>query len=150
MQLYFDANALIQAVEKSDREAHAFADIIQGASRQGLKCVSSELSLAELLVVPLRNADLPLIAAFSNLLSGTGDAQFFTVPVSRDVLLQAARIRAEGGQGLKLPDAIHLATAELSGCTHIISGDKRLSRHTRLPVWDPIGADLPAFIGLLS
>lgn len=150
MRLYFDANALIQAVEKSGREAHVFAEVIQAASRQGLKCASSELSLAELLVVPFRNGDLQLIAAFSNLLAGGEDAQFITVPVSRDILLLAARIRAEGGQGLKLPDAIHIATAELSGCTHVISGDKRLSRHTRLPVWNPIGADLPAFLEIFS
>lgn len=45
-------------------------------------------------------------------------------PVSRDVLLAAARLRAE--IGLKLPDAIHVATAQLTGCDQFLTNDARV------------------------
>jgi len=42
-------------------------------------------------------------------------------PVSRDVLIAAARLRAE--TGLKLPDAIHAATAQFTGCDQFLTND---------------------------
>ncbi len=148
VRLYFDANALIQAVEGPGQNADGFAQMLQRASHIGLDAVTSELTLAELLVHPLRNQDLRLISAYNNLLSiGTG-SQLETRPVSREILIAAARVRALH-PSLKLPDAIHVATAEQTGCSHIISGDKRLAGTTALPVMDPDGADLAAFLEVL-
>ena len=45
-------------------------------------------------------------------------------PVSREVLIAAARLRAE--IGLKLPDAIHVATAQLTGCDQFLTNDARI------------------------
>lgn len=46
------------------------------------------------------------------------------VPVSRDVLIEAARLRAVAN--LRLPDAIHGATATLTGCETFLTNDRRL------------------------
>lgn len=45
--------------------------------------------------------------------------------VDRDILITAARLRAE--QGLKLPDAIHAATAQLTHCERWLTNDARFS-----------------------
>ena len=52
------------------------------------------------------------------------------VSVDRSILILSAFHRAED-KAIKLPDAIHLATAEQTVCTHFISGDRGLrpSRH---------------------
>jgi predicted nucleic acid-binding protein len=46
-------------------------------------------------------------------------------PVSRTVLLETVKLRATRATGkLKLPDAIHLTTAVLSGCRMFVSRDR--------------------------
>ncbi len=47
------------------------------------------------------------------------------VAVGRDVLIEAARLRAVAN--LRLPDAIHGATAILSGCETLLTNDRRLT-----------------------
>ncbi|MBS9478349.1 type II toxin-antitoxin system VapC family toxin [Ancylobacter radicis] len=149
MRFYFDTNALIQAVETSGPDADTLRKALKHAATTNLGSVTSELSLSEVLVRPIRERDIPLIAAYSGLLAGAEGDQLQTLPITRDVLTRAARIRA-ASPALKLPDAIHLATAELSGCTQIISSDKRLAGSTALTVWDPAGADLAGFIEMMS
>jgi predicted nucleic acid-binding protein len=46
------------------------------------------------------------------------------VPVSRDILVAAARLRAE--TNMKLPDAIHIATAQITGCSYLLTNDSHL------------------------
>ena len=74
-----------------------------------LDLVTSELSLLETLVQPLKNADKLLITAYETLLCET---QITLVPITADVLRIAAQIRAS--TNLKTPDAIHAATARIS------------------------------------
>lgn len=45
-------------------------------------------------------------------------------PVTLNVLRRAAIYRAK--HATKLPDAVHIATAIETGCTHVISNDKNL------------------------
>ena len=47
------------------------------------------------------------------------------VPVSNNIALKAARIRAKY-KGFKALDAIHLATATLTDCALFITNDKQL------------------------
>ncbi|WP_049785676.1 type II toxin-antitoxin system VapC family toxin [Ancylobacter novellus] len=89
-----------------------------------------------------------MIEVYNNLLVG-GGGQIETVPVSFDILRSAAQLRARF-KALKLPDAIHIATAEQSSATQIISSDGRLAGCTQIPIWDPKGADLAAFIEMMS
>jgi len=49
------------------------------------------------------------------------DRRDFVVPVSREVLIAAAHLRADAN--LKLPDAIHVATAQLTGCEQFLTND---------------------------
>ena len=46
------------------------------------------------------------------------------IPVSRDILVAAARLRAE--TNMKLPDAIHAATAQFTGCDQFLTNDARV------------------------
>ena len=85
---------------------------------------TSELSLAELLVKPLELRRSDLADTYRNWVV---DSDFLDVlPVSREILQQAAHLRA-ADKALKLPDAIHVAAAQRAGCTHFLSRDKRLS-----------------------
>jgi predicted nucleic acid-binding protein len=55
------------------------------------------------------------------------------LPVTRDVLMKAAQLRA-ANPSLKLPDAIHAATALQHGCTTFVTNDSRFTALAELPV----------------
>lgn len=149
MRLYFDTSVIIQAVEGPELPEGRFSAVIAAAARTGLRVLTSELSLAEILVKPLQNHDIDLVIVYNSLLAGAEQNQIETLPVSREILGFAARVRNRK-QGIKLPDAIHIATAEHAGCSHIFTGDKRWRGATSTALVDPNGVDITAFIEMLS
>ena len=62
----------------------------------------------------------------------SGDA-LRLVPVSRPILIDAAALRAKHS-ALKLPDAIHVATARASGCEVLLTNDRALTGSPGLQV----------------
>ena len=125
MRLYVDANVLIKAVEGSGETQSFCRRLLQ--PHDGVVVVTSELSVAEVLVGPFKkrgeSIEGPLSSAFMALLRPGGSID--VVPVGRDILIGAARLRATR-PALKLPDAIHWSTATASDCTHFVTGDERL------------------------
>jgi predicted nucleic acid-binding protein len=92
--------------------------------------VTSELTLAELLVKPYRDQDLAQPAQYKKAIANRQN--FFIVPILRDLLIDAAEVRAN--TQLKLPDAIHAATALRTDCTTFITNDRQLKKLTHIPV----------------
>ena len=128
-RIYVDANAWIYAREpepKWDELRLFFASAREG----NWKLVTSELSLAETLVWPIKNRDR---RAQSEFLADLESAPHLVLmPVSRPILIEAATLRAT--RGLEMPDAIHAASAKLSRCSHFLTGDEELARAVHLPV----------------
>lgn len=120
--IYWDANALVDAVEK---EGSALPRVMARLRSKGWSLLTSELSIAEVLVVPIRQEKAELMAIYDELL-GNGRL-VATIPVDRAVLIESAAVRARSSQ--KLPDSILVATASLAGCRFLVSSDKGL----RLP-----------------
>lgn len=125
MRLYVDSNVVIKAFEGGG----AVRDFCAALFRGKAQVVTSELTLAEVLVGPLKKRGEKLRSGFALTYEAfvvTGP--FLTVvTIDRDTLIASAEQRARHAS-MKLPDAIHAATATLSGCTHFISGDRRLFR----------------------
>jgi predicted nucleic acid-binding protein len=101
VRAYIDANVLIRMMERTDAAADASARLFSIAERGKLKLVTSELSLSEVLVGPIANADLLLEKAYLDLL--TDEPLIELVPLSRAMLIEAARIRAVDGAARRLP-----------------------------------------------
>ena len=117
-RVYLDANVFVYAVERVAPYAEALRPLFQSITSGETSAVTSEITLAETLVKPFRTGDGELETAFRNAL----DTPVMTLaPVSRAVLVQAARLRAVSS--VKLPDAIHAATAQLSGCDVLLTND---------------------------
>lgn len=122
VRLYWDTNAFIRMVEADDVVARELGRIFARAIEGEISIFSSELTLAELLVAPLRGPEDDLIETYRDLFEGGGGVT--VIGVDRQVLLAAAQIRAISAV-TKLPDAIHIATSELNGCSHFLSSDRR-------------------------
>ena len=95
-----------------------------------LRAVTSELTVAEVLVKPLRDGNSQLHVAFERMLQSSGSLTM--VPVSRMIWTQAAAVRATSP--LKFPDAIHAATAIEQGCTSFLANDRLFGILPALPI----------------
>lgn len=131
-RVYVDANAWIYA-----REPDAKWDDLRsflGCARTGAwKLVTSELSLAETLVWPIKTRDRRGQSEFQQELQNA--PHLVVVPVSRAILVEAATLRAT--RSLEMPDAIHAATAKLARCSYFLTGDEELSRAIHLLLLHP-------------
>lgn len=125
-RLYIDSNVFIAMLEHSDERAKKLLRLFElGRRDSGFSFMTSELTLAELLVRPIREDDEELVELYHRWI---GPDSFVAVrSVDREPLLLAARMRASD-PAIKLPDAIHLATALNGDCGRILSFDARMFR----------------------
>jgi predicted nucleic acid-binding protein len=110
-RLYLDANIFIYFVEGHPAFANALALLFRGID---------EGSIIAVLVKPLADGKPGIAEVYENVLATASKIQM--TPVSRDLLLASARLRAEWGG--KLFDAIHIATALASNCDILLTEDR--------------------------
>jgi predicted nucleic acid-binding protein len=132
--IYLDSNVFIEMWEKKGSEAHKLIwDMFSFGMQNDLCFVSSELTLAEVLVDPITKAqttaDWTLVDSYRFHIDNKNPFQRI-VPVSTQVLDYAANVRAQN-TAIKLPDAIHLATALIEKCSILISNDQRFCNVTK-------------------
>lgn len=119
--VYLDTNIWIYALEGFPAFAQELATLFQAIDQGQLAAVTSELSLSEVLVKPIQNGNTAQQDIYKQAISSTSTLQ--VVPVQRDVLIEAATLRAT--VNLKLPDAIHAATAISTQCSTFLTNDQR-------------------------
>lgn len=122
-RIYLDTNVLIYFVEGNDSFSAVLRDVFQAIDNRSLVAVTSELTLAEVLVKPLAEAKTAIASIYRTLLSGEGPIRMLTV--DRSVLLAAAELRARLGG--RLFDAIHVASAAQAACDVFLTQDLRIS-----------------------
>ncbi len=128
--VYIDTVTVIYAVEQTPTYGVLLNPLWNSLQAGNLEVFTSELTLMETLVVPIRNSDTFLIDAYEQLLLSP---QMQLIPISQPVLKEAARLRATT-PSLRTPDAIHAATAITSGCTQFFTNDQQLRTVANLPV----------------
>src|ERR1043165_7565620 len=87
------------------------------------RLVTSELTLSELLVKPLEMQREDLINVYDNWM--ITNPYLEVGPISRDILFKAALLRARN-KSLRLPDAIHVTTAQETSCRYFLTNDERI------------------------
>ncbi len=118
-RVYLDTNIIIYAVEGLPHYAAKVQPLLDAMDAGEVFAVSSELTLAEVLIEPLKAQNTAIQQTYRSFLTST--AVFEVVPVSRAILEEAAQWRAT--TKLKLPDAIHLATSLRNGCDSFLTND---------------------------
>jgi predicted nucleic acid-binding protein len=128
---YLDANVFIYALNDFPPFARFLNGLFEASDAGRLFSVTSELTLAEVLVLPLRRGDARQEQRCRDIL--TPDEGLDVVQVSTRILEQSARMRASN-PALRLPDAIHVATAIQSNCDWVLTNDRHFQTAQNVPV----------------
>jgi predicted nucleic acid-binding protein len=129
-RIYLDTNIWIYLLEGYPEFMPLLMPLFKEIDNGSLQAVTSELTVTEVLVKPCIDQNIDLQIMYQRALQSSDVLQ--VVPVTRQVLIDAARLRAE--VNVKLPDAIHLATALLTTCEIFLSNDKRIKSVDKLDV----------------
>jgi predicted nucleic acid-binding protein len=129
-RVYLDTNVFVYAVEGYPQFAQEIRALFRAIDQGQVKAVTSELTLAEVLVKPLADGNDELCRLYENTLWTSRGLS--VLPVTRAILRSAAQLRASAN--VRLPDAIHLATASAVGCNSFLTNDNQLQSHTALKV----------------
>ncbi|MDD3295281.1 MAG: type II toxin-antitoxin system VapC family toxin [Geobacteraceae bacterium] len=125
-----DSCIWIYHLENHPEYAALTRQVLEAVEGGSCQAVSSELTLLEILVRPLQKELQDVADEYELLLSSF--PHLTLEPISRDILLQAAEIRAL--HGLRTPDAIVVATAIAAGATLLITNDRHFSRVSGIQV----------------
>ena len=121
-KVYLDTNVFIYAVEAVAEYRAAVEALFTLLEESAVSAVTSELTLAEALAKPLEVGRHDIAQVYEAML--TPSSWLAVVPVERSILIEAAKLQA--GLKLRLPDAIHVATAVATGSATVLSNDRRL------------------------
>lgn len=123
-RIYLDANVWIYALEGYAAYAVPLAALFARIDAGELVAITSEFTLAEVLVKPFSDLNVALQERYTDTLQNRASLKI--VPVTRNILITAARLRAQH-PALKMPDALHAATALETGVNAFISNDGRFA-----------------------
>lgn len=122
--IYIDTSPLIYLVERNPEYFAKMLRIVDVIETAPLQVFTSVMTLAEILVQPLRLGNTDLAQQYLDILVIRDDYEL--VEFSTDIAISAAAIRAR--YSLRTADAVHAATAVLSGCDAILTNDRDFKR----------------------
>lgn len=125
-----DSAPLIYYLETHPTYIARLDPFFDALDRGDIRAVTSTMTLVEVLVRPLRNADTALAQQYRDLLLSAPNLD--TMPLSPPVAEEAARLRA--AHNLRTPDAVQMATAIVAGATAFLTNDARLPRLAALEI----------------
>src|ERR1700679_1556502 len=102
-----DSAPLIYFVEEHPTYLPLLDPFFASVDKGEIEVVTSALTLTEVLVHPIRRANLFLAQQYSNILLKSAHVK--TIAVSHEIAVEAAELRA--AERLRTPDAIQIATA---------------------------------------
>ncbi len=104
--VYVDTAIVIYSIEKFPSYFPLLEPLWQKLQAGTIQVATSEITLLETLVMPIRQSNTDLIRHYKTALLFS---EINLIPVSQAILRSAATLRAQ--TNLKTPDAIHVATA---------------------------------------
>jgi predicted nucleic acid-binding protein len=128
-RVYTDTSIFIYTIDKVPDYFTLLHPMWSKYQTDKIELMTSELTLTEVLVLPLKNSDSLRINAYEKLILAS---KLRPIAIDRVVLREAARLRSI--TNIKTPDAIHAATALINSCTIFLTNDRGFNRITGLPV----------------
>ncbi len=126
--VYVDTAPVIYTVERHADYEPLLLPLWAALDAQRIAIVTSELTLLETFVKPLRDGNQALAEDYEKFLTAT---RIKLQPITTNILREATRKRAS--TKLKTPDAIHAATALAAGCAQFLTNDDEYRLLATLP-----------------
>jgi predicted nucleic acid-binding protein len=129
-RLFLDTAPIIYYVEKNPQFFSVVKPFFDQIDSGSIVAVTSPITLAESLIVPIRLGQTKLSQDYQTLIRHGYNTQFVTIT---DIIgLTTAQLRVK--YNLTLPDALQLAVAIESNCDTFLTNDLRLKRVSELQV----------------
>lgn len=129
-RLFLDTSPLVYYVEEDARYLARVDPVFEQIDAGALDAVTSPVTLAECLVVPIRKGQSNLEQTFADLIVNGNNVLFATIDYQ--IASKAAELRAR--YNLTLTDAFQIATALNMGCDALLTNDAIFKRITELDV----------------
>ena len=117
-----DTAIVIYFIEEHPKFLPMILPLFREADQGKRDLITSAVTLLEVLVVPYRAGNRVLADRYEALLTRSRGIRL--VDMTRDQLRAAAQLRA--ATGVRMPDALQLAAAMGSGCTTLVTNDRRM------------------------
>ena len=127
--LYLDACVFIYSVERLEPYRTLLQPLWREAATGTFGLVTSELTIAEVLVKPIKENNQALGNIYNELLASP---EIRLIPTTRRIWEETATLRA--ATSLRTPDAVHATTALQEGCTIFVTNDRAFRRVGNLNV----------------
>lgn len=128
-KIYVDTSIVIYTIEQFPEYFPTLEPFWINLQLGNLTVFTSELTLLEVLIQPLRQENMVLVSAYEDFLQ---NAEIKLLPINQTILRKAAHLRAI--TKLKTPDAIHVATALLANCDQLFTNDSDFRKVPALSV----------------
>ena len=128
--MFLDTAPIIYFVEKNPKYNSVVEDIFDRIDKGMFSAITSPLTLAESLVVPIRSKWTKLQNDYTQLITSGNNTQL--VSVDEKAGLRAAELRVK--YNLRLIDALQLGVALEADCDTFLTNDAMLSRVTEIKV----------------
>jgi predicted nucleic acid-binding protein len=129
-QVFIDTAPVIYYVEKDIHYFDIARRVFDWMDQQAIWAFSSPVTLAECLVLPLRQGLVQAQQAFYNFLVNNRNVQFEPIEVLTG--REAAKIRSK--YHLSLPDALQVAVALQTNCEALLTNDLAFKRISELRI----------------
>jgi predicted nucleic acid-binding protein len=130
LRVYVDTNIFVYFLEADDRYINAIVPFFNAFEQGTALGFTGDAVVAETLYKPYRLDDILRVSEFKAFFS---NEEFLTVlPHSTKAFELAAELSPK--RGMKLIDALHFATAVLSGCQFILTNDAGFSSSKEIQV----------------
>lgn len=126
--IYIDSAIIIYTIEGNTNYLIALQPLWEQFQSGSIELMTSELTLMEVLVQPLKNNNKSLVTDYEKILTALS---IQLLPIDRTILKNAAQLRST--KNIKTPDAIHASTAMRYSCTMFLTDDRGFQTIPGLP-----------------
>jgi predicted nucleic acid-binding protein len=129
-RIFLDSAPVIYFVERHPVYSPVLQPIFSSIEAGEVTAVASPITLAECLVVPMRQENREAVEAFMDILGGEQASVF--IPIRQNTARRAADIRSR--YKVTLTDAFQIAAAIEGNCDALLTNDKGLSKVTDIRI----------------